>query len=129
MSLATDILKRAETIDPPKPIKKVRAPHSNTATPKRKKTKPTMARIFGRTRRPPSKDKVMPNVTHMPGVSFASRDNGWDAYYYDGQKKIRIGVFPTQARAIIARKIYMLWRKRGFSDIPNKPEKRLYTHW
>lgn len=122
MSLATDILK---SMNKPAPVKKPKAPRidSKTAAPKK-----VIPRKFRRTRAPAAAATVRP-VNHVPGVSFISKSGGWDAYFYDGQKKIVIGLFPTQERAIVARKIYLHWRKRGFTDIPNKPSRRLYTNW
>lgn len=125
MSLATDILK---SLNKPAPVKKPKAPRidSKQATPKRAKA--PIPRKFGRTRAPADSAPIRIEA-HVAGVSFITKSGGWDAYFYDGNKKIVIGLFPTQARAIIARKIYMLWRKRGFTDIPNKPSRRLYTNW
>lgn len=130
MSLATDILNSLNKAAPPKPAKKPRAPRDTRkpAAPKHARTKPPEPRKFGRTRAPAAAAAIRP-VEHVPGVSFITKSGGWDAYFYDGTKKVVIGLFPTQARAIIARKIYMLWRKRGFTDIPNKPSRRLYTNW
>ena len=125
MSLATDILK---SLNKPVPVKKPKAPRIDSKTAAPKRAKAPIPRKFGRTRAPAAAAVVRP-VDHVPGVSFITKSGGWDAYFYDGTKKVVIGLFPTQARAIIARKIYMLWRKRGFTDIPNKPSRRLYTNW
>lgn len=110
MSLATDILKRANA-DLSPPSKSTRADYMGLAVRKKGKTV----------------KHVAPKHEHVAGVAFNSRNNTWGAYFYDGIKTIRIGMFHTQARAIIARRIYMYWRKCGFSNIPNKPERRLYT--
>ncbi|UXQ84724.1 hypothetical protein [Salmonella phage vB-SeS-01] len=40
---------------------------------------------------------------------------------------INLGEFSSQARAHMAVKLYKLWRKRGYSEIPHKPSIRLYT--
>lgn len=126
MSLATDILKRAEEIanPPPKARRKPR-PSEPRDTPKPKQSEP---RKFGRTRAP-AKIRSTRKGEHVPGVSFDGRSGGWAAYFYDGTKKILIGLFSSKARAVVARRIYMLWRKRGYYDIPNKPARRLYTNW
>lgn len=127
MSLATDILKRANA-DLSPPSKSTRADYMGLAT--RHKTK-RVAPKGPRVRKPKGKTvtHVAPEHDHVAGVSFNSRDNGWDAHFYNGSKTIRIGVFPTQARAIIARRIYMYWRKCGMENIPNRPGTRLYTRW
>lgn len=126
MSLATDILKRAEEIaNPPPKARRAPRPSEPREFPK---TKPPAPRTFARTK-PPVKARRVRHGDHVPGVSFCGRSGGWDAYFYDGTKKIVIGLFSSKARAVIARRIYMLWCKRGYSDIPNKPSRRLYTNW
>lgn len=127
MSLATDILKRANAGLSP-PSKQTRTDYLGLAKQQpAKRTEKKGPRI----RKPKGKTVIYtaPPHEHVKGVSFRSDTNGWDAYFFDGEKTIRIGLFPTQARAAIARKIYLHWRKRGMSDIPNKPDKRLYTRW
>lgn len=127
MSLATDILKCANS-DLSPPSKLTRADYLGLAA--RHKTK-RAAPKGPRVRKPKGKSVVYTAPPHEPvkGVSFRSDVNGWDAYFFDGEKTIRIGLFPTQARAEIARKIYLHWRKRGMQNIPNRPESRLYTRW
>lgn len=127
MTLATDILKRAN-VDLSPPSKTTRADYMGLAARHKKKS---AAPKGPRVRKPKGKTVVYvaPEHEHVDGVSFNSRNNGWDAYFYNGIKMIRIGVFPTQARAIIARRIYMYWRKCGMENIPNKPGIRLYTNW
>lgn len=124
MSLATDILKRAEEIaNPPPKARLAPRPSEPRETPKQSEP-----RKFGRTRAP-AKIRRTRKGEHVPGVSFDGRSGGWAAYFYDGTKKILIGLFSSKARAVVARRIYMLWRKRGYYDIPNKPARRLYTNW
>lgn len=124
MSLATDILKRAEEIaNPPPKVRRAPRPSEPKAEPKQSEP-----RKFGRTRAP-AKIRRARKGEHIPGVSFDGRSGGWAAYFYDGTKKILIGLFSSKARAVVARRIYMLWRKRGYYDIPNKPARRLYTNW
>lgn len=126
MSLATDILKRAEEIaNPPPKARRAPRPSEPKAEPKPKQSEP---RKFGRTRAP-AKIRSTRKGEHVPGISFDGRSGGWAAYFYDGTKKILIGLFSSKARAVVARRIYMLWRKRGYCDIPNKPARRLYTNW
>lgn len=131
MSLATDILKRAEKIAPPKPEKKPRAPRNDgtTAAPKRVKTKPPAPREFGRTRTPTPTKLHRDDIDHVPGVSFHKSSGGWEAYIRSGKDQIPLGTFNTQDRAIIALRLFKFWRRRGFKDIPNKTSRRLYTNW
>ena len=126
MSLATYILKRAEEItNPPPKVRRAPRPSEPKAEPKPEQSEP---RKFGRTRAP-AKIRRTRKGEHVPGISFDGRSGGWSAYFYDGTKKILIGLFSSKARAVVARRIYMLWRKRGYYDIPNKPARRLYTNW
>lgn len=117
MSLATDILKSMNKPVPLKPAKKPRPPQQErkikTAAPKQKKAKPRLCEV--------------PEHDHIPGVSFHRGNNGWVAYAYNGERTIGLGVFKTQARAVIALRIFKLWRKRGMTDIPHKPSMRLCT--
>lgn len=119
MSLATDILKRAEKIAPPKPEKKPRAPGGVPADRKKPEKK---------ARHKTTRQHKAPEHAHIPGVGFHPGNNGWVAYCYDGVRTIGIGVFKTQARAHIALRLYKYWRKRGMVDIPHKPSFRLYTN-
>lgn len=100
-------------------------PSEPREVPKPKQSEP---RKFGRTRAP-AKIRSTRKGEHIPGISFDGRSGWWAAYFYDGTKKILIGLFSSKARAVVARRIYMLWRKRGYYDIPNKPARRLYTNW
>lgn len=127
MSLAADILKRAGVDLSPK-SKQTRADYLGLA---QRQPAKRVEKKGPRTHKPKGKSVVYTAPPHEPikGVSFRSDVNGWDAYFFDGEKTIRIGLFPTQARATIARKIYLHWRKRGMQNIPNRPESRLYTRW
>lgn len=111
MSLATDILKHSGSLIPSRKIER-REPLSY---PKRRAIK--------------SKTRKHVEVVHISGVSLVPQRNMWSAYFYNGEKTIRIGEFPTQERAAIARKIYLHWRKLGMKDIPHIPEKRQYVLW
>ncbi|MGL5904224.1 MAG: hypothetical protein ACRCZO_16195 [Cetobacterium sp.] len=122
MSLATDILKRASLDLAPKPPKQKRTNYIERAV----KIKPGPRK---RKVKQPTVIYEAPPYEPVKGVSFNAAVNGWDAYFSDGTKTVRIGMFPTQARAAVARKIYLHWRKRGMQNIPNKPDSRLYTKW
>lgn len=131
MSLATDILKSMNKQAPPKPEKKPRAPRNDgtVAAPKRGKTKPQAPREFGRTRAPTPTKLPRKDIDPVPGVSFHKSSGGWEAYIRNGKDQIPLGTFNTLDRAIIALRLFKLWRRRGFKDIPNKTSRRLYTNW
>ena len=96
MSLAADILKRAERLSP--------------------LIKPT-TEMFG-PQLPPgvyiSKDKRQ----SRPTVKFR-------AFSHKPEFTL-MGEFRTASRAHIAVRLYNLWLSRGFCDVPNKPSFRLY---
>src|ERR1051325_10175634 len=87
MSLATDILKRAETNLVPTP---------------RQREQTKRGKI------------IMPKSTRVPGVSWVSTHRKWLAYYYDGSKTMKLGLHDTQERAFLAIRLFKLWRRRGF---------------
>ena len=111
MSLANDILK-----------------HSGSLMPSEKQ-KPRPARREKPKAKTICKPKNMDKHEHVPGVSWSESSRRWNAYYYNGEAVIKIGAFPTQARAVLAKRLYMLWVKRGLVDSPNKPERRQYIRW
>ncbi len=120
MSLATDILKRL-AIDLSPPPRSQQKPTATKPAPVKQKG-PRKQKV----KRPPRKYE-QPPCEKIPGVSFRSDANMWDAYTWDGEKTIRIGLFRTQARAAIALRLYKFWRKRAYKDIPRKPTVRVYT--
>lgn len=119
MSLATDILKRAnaQSLTPVQSTKDTsRVDRSGKPRGGRPRKKPVGPRAV----------HEAPPHEHVPGVGFDVHHGMWKAQFYDGEKNISLGYHPTQARAIIARKIYMFWRKHRMTDIPNKTERRHY---
>ncbi|ELK3997971.1 hypothetical protein VXI66_004484 [Salmonella enterica] len=119
MSLATDILKHAGiNLAPPSSAvtKKVTRPKAKV----KRKPKPRVKPV-----------NEMPDVyPRIPGVhqpKYCAGKGLWRAHSYDGKKVVNLGEFSSQARAHMAVKLYKLWRKRGYSDIPHKPSIRLYT--
>ncbi|ENH0169365.1 hypothetical protein ABVQ39_004677 [Salmonella enterica] len=123
MSLATDILKHAGiNLAPPSSAvtKKVTRPKEEDKRKRKRKPKPRVK---------PANE--MPDVyPRIPGVhqpKYCVGKGLWRAHSYDGKKVVNLGEFSSQARAHMAVKLYKLWRKRGYSDIPHKPSIRLYT--
>lgn len=124
MSLATDILKRAEEIaNPPPKARRAPRPSEPREFPK---TKPPAPRTFARTK-PPVKVKHKPTSLQIRNVYYHERSGGYEVRVYDGVKLINLGVFGTPSRASIAARIYKYWKRKGMTDIPNKPSIRLYT--
>lgn len=118
MGLATDILKRAFR----EPVNLVATPRQRTqAQRKPGERKP-------KKRREPIK-YTAPEHEHIVGISFVTTRNSWAAYCGVGANRVKVGNFPTQARAAIAKKIYEHWMALGLTDIPNKPDKRQWTRW
>ena len=124
MSLATDILKRAEELERPR-TKAQRQPRPSEP-PARTKTKPPAPRVFAKTK-PPVKVKHKPTSLQIRNVYYHERSGGYEVRVYDGVKLINLGVFGTPSRASIAARIYKYWKRKGMKDIPNKPSIRLYT--
>lgn len=48
---------------------------------------------------------------------------GWQVTCIDGKKKRTLGTFKTMPRARIAWRLYHLWKRRGFTDIPTGPKR------
>lgn len=118
MSLATDILARA-----------FRAPANLVATPRQR----TQAQRQPAARQPKKRREPIkytaPEHEHIVGISFVTTRNSWVAYCGVGDNRVKVGNFPTQARALIAQKIYEHWMAQGYTDIPNKPDTRMWTRW
>lgn len=108
MSLATDILRQQRDISP-KPARCRNANYIEVAA------KPKKPRLH---------DKTEP---HIPGVCYVAADRRWCAYFYNGERTLRIGTYPSQKRAHIALRLYKFWRKRAHDNIPVGTTKRRYT--
>lgn len=122
MSLATDILKRADNLSFT-PRQSTKDTSFSDRTGKPRGGRPCKKSSPRKTPRQTVHHDV-PQHEHVPGVGFDVHHGLWKAQFYDGTKNISIGYHPTQARAIIARKLYLFWRKQRMTDIPNKPERR-----
>lgn len=111
MTLANDILKRSGNLTPPRPINK-RGP----------------IKYQRKTKAPVARKKDTPK-TDIPGVSWSPGHNQWCAYFYDGVKTVKLGLFRSAERAGMAVRLYKFWRKRGFhSSEHRKPAIRLYRN-
>lgn len=97
MSLANDILKHSGSLMPKE---------SNKPRPSRKETK--------KIKKKSSYKHKIPEHTHIPGITFRTDFGRWEAYFYDGAKTYKLGLFNTQERAFLTVKLFKLWRRRGF---------------
>lgn len=79
----------------------------------------------------PVEDKPKPEVTaisnrgmHLARVPYCQRrDEMWQTRLIDGERKITLGRFHTLQRAQISLRLYFLWKRRGFTDIPTGPNR------
>lgn len=115
MSLAADILRQQSTISPPAP-KHAKPRNYIELAEAPKKTRPYF--------KPKSEMIERPRVK---GTSWIASERRWQAYFYDGTKQYFLGKFVNQQRARLAVRLFKLWRTRGMTDIPNKPERRPYN--
>lgn len=74
-----------------------------------------------------AKRKKKPVKQKTPGVSYRKEERKWLVHYYNGNKVIYLGLFYSQERAVLALRLYKLWVKQSYTDIPNKPVMRLYS--
>lgn len=128
MSLANDILKRAGlNLSPPPPRQTPRKPAFMKKVPRKPKESK-------RVKIAPKKERPETPV----GVSWTCKSWGltdgsvttkeyFRAYCREDGVTVMLGEFPTAARAHVAYRLYRLWKRRGFTDAPAKPSKRLYT--
>lgn len=95
MSLAGDILRRAAV-----------SPEQYQPSEVMVKTKPAVTPISSRN-------------LHMARVPGCQRlPSGWEVTAWDGERAHHLGSFETMPRARIAWRLWQLWRRRGFADIP-----------
>lgn len=134
MTLATDILKRAgiNLSPPPRSISPSYRGFPKTRT---SKTKPSGESVKAKPTATTTLRTTTPEIKrHIPGIQRIERKRPnssepqvtWGAFYWD-KKKINIGEFKTQERAFVALRLYKLWKRRSFDNIPNKPSFRTYT--
>ena len=104
MSLATDILLRA------------------FVTHAKQKQKPKPAPVVAKQK--PAVTAVSNRGLHMARVPYCQRrDEMWQTRLIDGKRKITLGRFHTLQRAQIALRLYHLWKRRGYDDIPTGPNR------
>lgn len=104
MSLATDILNRKPDLSPPSP-RKCNATYVQLAKKKEREKEKLPAGVH--------KEDYVNRVWYRASI----RRN---------KTARHLGRFTTAARASLAYKLFCLWERRGFEDVPNKPSKRLY---
>lgn len=125
MSLATDILKRAGIdLSPPPPKQVHTLDFVQRLEPEKSPVKPVKQR---KTRQgvkysPPGHEPIK-------GVGWLCDRRMWRAVFCYKGRHITVGIFPTQARAAIAYKLYAHWVNIGLELAPTRTEKRLYTRW
>lgn len=104
MSLATDILWHAFV----KQQKRKTTPkHEAVAA----KQKPAVTAISNRNL----------HMARVPGCQRLAW--GWQVTCFDGKHKHTLGTFKTMPRAHIAWRLWHLWKRRGFTDIPTGPSR------
>lgn len=55
------------------------------------------------------------------GVHYLATKNVYRARPRDGRRPIDLGSFTTAERAALAVRLYLLWRDRGYANIPRPP--------
>lgn len=104
MSLATDILWHA------------------FVTQAKRKQKPKPAPVVAKPKQ--AVTEISNRNLHMARVPYCQRcDEMWQTRLIDGNRKITLGRFHTLQRAQIALRLYHLWKRRGFTDIPTGPKR------
>lgn len=104
MSLATDILWHAFVTQ----AKHKRKQKTSTSG---AKPKPAVTAISNRNL----------HMARVPGCQRLAW--GWQVTCIDGKKKRTLGTFKTMLRAHIAWRLYHLWKRRGYDDIPTGPSR------
>lgn len=91
----------------------------------------TSLKLSGNTRQSVPLEKTEPDTKErrIPGIQKVKVTGGFKyrAYIQDNGQMRGLGEFQTQERAFLTLRLFKLWRRRGMSDIPNKPSFRLYT--
>ena len=75
-------------------------------------------------------DRIAPRELHLarvPGIHH--RYGKWEAVVFYKNVTLTIGCFNTPRRALMARKMWYFWRKRGFTpeEIPKGPKRKPYS--
>lgn len=104
MSLATDIL------------------WHDFVTQQNRKSKPKPSPVVAKPK--PAVTAISNRNLHMARVPYCQRrDEVWQTRLIDGKRKITLGRFHTLQRAQLALRLYHLWKRRGFDDIPTGPSR------
>lgn len=104
MSLATDILWHAF-------VTRAKQKQEQKQEPANVKPKPAVTAISNRNL----------HMARVPGCQRLAW--GWQVTCIDGKKKRTLGTFKTMPRARIAWRLYHLWKRRGFTNIPTGPNR------
>ena len=59
------------------------------------------------------------HLARVPGCQRLA--HGWQVTCVDGKQQHTLGTFKTMPRAHIAWRLWHLWKRRGFADIPTGP--------
>lgn len=102
MSLATDILWHAFVTQAKQKPKPKQAPVTV-------KPKPAVTAVSNRGL----------HLARVPGCQRLAW--GWQVTCVDGKQQHTLGTFKTMPRAHIAWRLWHLWKRRGFADIPTGP--------
>lgn len=104
MSLATDILWHA------------------FVTHAKQKQKPKQAPVVAKPK--PAVTTISNRNLHLARVPGCQRlASGWQVTCIDGKHKRKLGTFKTMPRARIAWRLWHLWKRRGYDDIPTGPNR------
>lgn len=102
MSLASDILWHAFVV-------KGKEPRKQQPPAKPVKPKPAVTAVSNRGL----------HLARVPGCQRLA--HGWQVTCMDGKQHHTLGTFQTMPRARIAWRLWHLWKRRGFADIPTGP--------
>jgi len=105
MSLAADILQRKPDLSPPSP-RKCNATYVQLAKKKERLQENLPAGVH--------KEDYVNRIWYRASI----RRNKTTRH---------LGRYTTAARASLAYKLFCLWERRGYDEIPNKPSVRLYS--
>lgn len=129
MSLASDILRAADrTISPPQARKRNASYIELAHRPTPRKKKAARERVEPVTERRPTPPGVCGYITAWRRADGTIIER--EVYHAYGSLrgiKVNLGEFATPERAYLAARLYRLWQRHGFDDVPHKPTKRLYV--
>lgn len=70
---------------------------------------------------PPTRTPRNRSTNPYYGVHYLAAKNVYRARPRDGRRPVDLGSFVTAERAALAVRLYLLWRDRGYTDIPRPP--------